>query len=594
MHLFDSLRNFITGMGTARDKSVASSWHWDQITDFEAEAMYASSWAARKAVDIIPDDETREWRTWQAEQAEALYAAERDLRLRARVQLARKWERLYGGAAILIGTGDPEPLEPLDVTKIQRGGLRYLHVIPRKDISADQWEDDITAPNFGKPRTYQITTGRSARQIVVHNSRLVVFDGLDAPREYREVMQGFGFSILQVLRSAVTDAESTARNAAVMMHEATLDVIKIQELQSYLADAESERRLMERFMLAQMAKGTVKALILGGDETYDRKQTSFTGIPEMMNAHHEVVAAALDMPLTRFMGRSPGGLNSTGDNELRNYYDMIRSRQATDLADTLKPLDDALKAHCGAIGDDVTYEWASLWVPSPMEKADIEKIEAEVDTAYVNMGLFPQEGMARTIRDRLIARGTYPSLDQHVPEEDLEFEPVDFTPPPVEGEGEGDEGDDDAVIGDAAPRTLYVSRKVENAAEIIAWAKSQGIEGLVPGEDLHVTIAYSRAALDWMKVGEPWNATLEIAECGPRIIERLGPAGEYLALAFLSSELRWRNEAIREAGASWDWPDYQPHITLAIGTAQDAAGVAPYQGKIVLGPEVWEELDETA
>ena len=181
-----------------------------------------------------------------------------------------------------------------------------------------------------------------------------------------------------------------------------------------------------------------------------------------------------------------------------------------------------------------------------------------------------------------------------MPEEDLEFEPVDFTPPPVEGEGEGDEGDDDAVIGDAAPRTLYVSRKVENAAEIIAWAKSQGIEGLVPGEDLHVTIAYSRAALDWMKVGEPWNATLEIAEGGPRIIERLGPAGEYLALAFLSSELRWRNEAIREAGASWDWPDYQPHITLAIGTAQDAAGVAPYQGKIVLGPEVWEELDETA
>jgi uncharacterized protein len=427
VRLFDGLRNFVTGLGTSRDKSVASSWHWDQITDLEAEAMYASSWAARKAVDIIPDDETREWRTWQAEQAEALYAAERDLRLRARVQLARKWERLYGGAAILIGTGDPEPLEPLDVTKIPRGGLRYLHVIPRKDISADLWEDDITAPNFGRPRTYRIITGRSAQQIVVHNSRLVIFDGLDAPREYREVMQGFGFSILQVLRSAVTDAESTARNAAVMMHEATLDVIKIPELQSYLADAESERRLMERFMLAQMAKGTVKTLILGGDETYDRKQTSFTGIPEMMNAHHEVVAAALDMPLTRFMGRSPGGLNSTGDNELRNYYDMIRARQSTDLADTLKPLDDALKAHCGALGDDVTYEWASLWVPSPKEKADIEKIESEVDTAYVNMGLFPQEGMARTIRDRLIARGTYPSLDQHVPEEDLEFEPIDFS-----------------------------------------------------------------------------------------------------------------------------------------------------------------------
>lgn len=442
MKFFDGLRNFVTGLGTARDKSVASHWVMDQIGEDEAESMYASSWAARKAVDIIPDDETREWRTWQAEDAEALYKAEKALHIRARVNLARKWERLYGGAAILIGTGDPEPLEPLDVTAIKPGGIRYMHVLQRRDIVADEWEDDILQPGFGRPRTYRITTGRIRSQITVHRSRLVLFDGLDAPREYREARDGFGFSVLQVLRKAVTDAESTTHNAAVMMHEATLDVIKIPELQSYLADAEGERRLMERFMLAQMAKGTVKALILGGDEEYDRKQTSFAGIPDIMNAQHEVVAAALDMPLTRFMGRSPGGLNSTGDNELRNYYDMIRARQQTDLADTLHPLDEALKAHCGAQGDEVVYEWNDLWTPTPKERADIEKINAEVDAAYVNMALFPQEGMAKAIRDRLIDRGTYPTIDTHVTEDDLTTPEVDlsFEPPTVDpAEGGEDE-----------------------------------------------------------------------------------------------------------------------------------------------------------
>jgi len=429
---FDGLRNFVTGLGTLRDKSVASQWHWDQIADHEADAMYATSWAARKGVDLIPDDETREWRTWNAKQAEALYAAEKALRLRSRVNLARKWERLYGGSAILIGTGDPDPLEPLDVATILVGGLKYLHVIGRKDIAADRWDDDIASPNYGKPETYRLTMARSGKQIEVHSSRLIIFDGLDAPREWRDANHGFGFSVLQVLRQAVTDAESGARNAAVMMHEATIDVIKIPELQTYLADAESEKRLIDRMMIAQMAKGTVKTLILGGDESYDRKQTTFTGLPELMNAHHEIVAAALDMPLTRFMGRSPGGLNATGDNELRNYYDMIRSRQQTDLADTLMPLDEALKAHCGAQGPDVTYEWEPLWVPTPREHAEIGKIQAETAMAYVNMGLFPQEGFARAVRDSLIEQGTYPSLDQHVLEDDLTFEPPDFSMPGAE------------------------------------------------------------------------------------------------------------------------------------------------------------------
>lgn len=427
MRLLDGLRNLVTGLGTSRDKSAVSQWVHDAIGDADLEALYASSWAARKAVDLIPEDETREWRTWQAEQAEALYAAERDLRLRARVCLARQYERLGGGAAILIGTGDTDPTQPLDVDAIPPGGLQYLHVIQRRDLAADQWDDDIASPTFGRPLTYRLTFGRTGRQQEVHRSRLVVFEGLPASREWREANQGFGHSVLAVLRSAITDAESVARNAAVLMHDATLDVVKIPDLQSYLADGESERRLIERFSLAMMAKSTVRTLILGGDEEYERKTTSFTGLPEMMNTNHEIVAAALDMPLSRFMGRSPGGLNSTGENELRNYYDMIRSRQSTALADALEPLDRALKAHVGAQGDDVTYEWAPLWVPTPRERAEIEKMQAETDGIYVNMGLFPQDGLGKAIRDRLIAGSVYPSLDQHVAEADLTPVEVDFS-----------------------------------------------------------------------------------------------------------------------------------------------------------------------
>ena len=146
------------------------------------------------------------------------------------------------------------------------------------------------------------------------------------------------------------------------------------------------------------------------------------------------------------------------------------------------------------------------------------------------------------------------------------------------------------IVGDAEPRTLYVSRNVLNADEIIAWAKGQGFKTTLPADDLHVTIAYSRTPLDWMKVGESWQGKVELAEGGPRLMEKFGEAR---VLLFKASELEWRHDAIKEAGASWDHPDYQPHISISYSPdSPDLENVTPYQGKIILGPEIFAEVNE--
>lgn len=66
-------------------------------------------------------------------------------------------------------------------------------------------------------------------------------------------------------------------------------------------------------------------------------------------------------------------------------------------------------------------------------------------------------------------------------------------------------------------RPLYVSRHVENADEIIAWAKSVGFETTLPAEDMHVTICYSREPVDWLAL-EHWADTLEIPPEGVRTL----------------------------------------------------------------------------
>lgn len=165
------------------------------------------------------------------------------------------------------------------------------------------------------------------------------------------------------------------------------------------------------------------------------------------------------------------------------------------------------------------------------------------------------------------------------------------------------ETDFDGVEGnftDAQPRTLYVCRDVVNVDDIRQWAKDQGLPELMP--DLHVTIMYSRTPVDWMKVGasdfgygQNEDGTLTVAPGGVRIVEPLGN-GEVIALLFTSSQLSWRHEQIkRDAEASWDWPDYQPHITLFKISSDvyfDLDDVEPYRGKIVLGPEIFEEVKD--
>ena len=154
-------------------------------------------------------------------------------------------------------------------------------------------------------------------------------------------------------------------------------------------------------------------------------------------------------------------------------------------------------------------------------------------------------------------------------------------------------------LAKAAPRPLFVARYVENAGEIIKWAKSQGFDTTVDPEELHVTIAYSRAPVDWMKADESFSYSsddgiFKVAPGGPRVVERLGDKGA-VVLLFKCRELGWRHDAIRNStGASWDYQSYQPHVTITYnGAGVDLTKVEPYTGPIVFGPEIFAPLDNT-
>jgi hypothetical protein len=90
-------------------------------------------------------------------------------------------------------------------------------------------------------------------------------------------------------------------------------------------------------------------------------------------------------------------------------------------------------------------------------------------------------------------------------------------------------------FADAQPRPLYVQRKLLNASDLIAWAKANGFKSTLAAGDMHVTVLYSRTAVDPMKMGESWSSddqgNVRVKPGGPRAIERLGPSAVVLLFA---------------------------------------------------------------
>lgn len=170
-----------------------------------------------------------------------------------------------------------------------------------------------------------------------------------------------------------------------------------------------------------------------------------------------------------------------------------------------------------------------------------------------------------------------------------------------------------APIAKSKPKPLYVCREVLNASDIIAWAKGQGIENIESAEDLHVTVAFSRAPLNWQRAGEDYycepyagHGAGELAmsvsrdgvskriEGGPREVALLGP-DKALVLRFDSISLTQRWCSLRQLGASWDYPGYQPHVTISYDPGDiDPDEIEPYTGPILLGEEDWSEISADA
>src|SRR4029077_10331200 len=123
-----------------------------------------------------------------------------------------------------------------------------------------------------------------------------------------------------------------------------------------------------------VAKSVINAIVMDSEEEWQRIEVTYHGMPEVLQMYLQIAAGAADIPVTRFLGQSPAGLNSTGESDLQNYYDRVASDQELRLRPALAKLDVALvRSALGMNDETIYYEWGSLWQLDENAKADIAK-----------------------------------------------------------------------------------------------------------------------------------------------------------------------------------------------------------------------------
>ncbi len=148
-------------------------------------------------------------------------------------------------------------------------------------------------------------------------------------------------------------------------------------------------------------------------------------------------------------------------------------------------------------------------------------------------------------------------------------------------------------------QTLYVSRKLTNAEDLVAWAHEQGFDKCLDPKEMHVTIAYSKEKIDVSEMTDSFD-TVQVSEKkgkkgGKREMKLFGEKKDCVVLVFECPDLhhRWE-EFIDEFGASWDHDGYHPHVTISYNGLPEGMkleDIEPYKGRLEFGPEIHKEVN---
>ena len=375
--LFGGYTNPVSGAGTFRDKSIWGRFTpTTQLSRRVLETIAFESWAAGKFITIPARDSSVRWRSYSPENdglVDTMKKAEKRHLIRSKVAEAHRLARLMGTSLMIPITREAPLSEPLDMRKIKKGDLKDILIFDRYQARILEYDPDLYGGNYGKPLMYEIDL-RGGVTLQVHGTRALRIDGLRlgaANQENSVYEQDWGVSELVPVMFEILRDNGLVSAISNLTDEASIGVMKMRHFKESLM-GENDPDIADpltTLMSGAHTKSVYRTILMDKDDEFLRIATSFAGLPDLMDKFAYRLAAAADIPATKFWSQSPEGMNATGESDDKNYAMTISSIQRDKLDPVMTVLDQILAKDAGT-EEPPPYEWNSITVLSELDIAE--------------------------------------------------------------------------------------------------------------------------------------------------------------------------------------------------------------------------------
>lgn len=435
----DGYSNMLNKYGTAQDNSTAYQYNQEIISnDLELIRLYEGNGLFTKIIDRPSEEAVKHgFDINYGDESIAEYVDDRmdALELEEKFSTAEKWARLYGGSIIVMLVDDGRGLEePLDWNNVR--SIEELRVFERAIVQPDyssmyhfHFMDTLDSKKkFGEPEYYQVFSIYG--YFLVHRSRCLVFRNGRLPEQTTNAIYRYwGIPEYVKIKRALRECITSHEDGVKLLERSVQAIYKMKNLANMLSTEDGENKVLQRLQVIDMARGILNSIAIDTDgEDYDFKTLQMSGIKDVIDATCNMLSAVTDIPQTILFGRSPAGMNSTGESDFENYYNMVENIQKQNMkANARTVIDLILKQGAleGVIPEVPKYKmkFAALWSMSDTEKANVEQTKAQTEytkaqTAQIYMDsnvLDPSE-----VRKSLASEGGF-EIEEVISDNDLDL-----------------------------------------------------------------------------------------------------------------------------------------------------------------------------
>ncbi len=394
----------------------------------------------RKIVGEVAEEQTREWIRLtvkgDGDKQDILNQIEQamiDFRVREVFRCASEHDGFFGRGQVYIDLKKPggglvsddaneleSPLS-IDPVKIKKGSLvGFRNIEPIWSYPGLYNSTNPLKPDYYKPYQWYVMAS------LVHDSRLLTMISRPVPDILKAAYCFGGLSLTQLAKPYVDDWLRTRDSVSDIVHSFSLSILKTNMGATLQGSADTS--VFDRADLYNNLRDNRGMMIVDKDtEEVEQINTPLTSLDSLAGQALERMCIVPSMPLVKFAGIQPAGLNASSDGEIRVWYDRIAASQEDLFREPLKKVLEIIQLHLfGEIDDGIDFEFLPLYQLSDLERAQARKIDAETDQVLIDSGVISsEEARGRVASDK---ESHYNTLNpDEVPE--------------VETQDEGEEGE---------------------------------------------------------------------------------------------------------------------------------------------------------